>query len=125
MNNEIVSNTYEICPSCTDGSCGRCGQASGEHAAPGVRMVVRRFRFVRCSCEGNGCNRCGPAVHEMAGRGIRTEIIGEHATKRWVPSVHFVPEEGRKAACGVWAPSNRTTKKREDATCKVCLRRNK
>jgi hypothetical protein len=122
MDNNTLA-TYEPCPNCTDGSCRRCGPASSEHAAPGVRLVLRPFRFVRCLAhEGPSCRRCGPAVHPRAGVGVAIEVVNERVTKRWVPSVHL--RRGDRPACRCAGVSeDRLTANRDEVTCTHCLGR--
>jgi len=87
---------FEPCPDCCDGSCGRCGAASSEHAGPGVRAVIRKFMFVRC-CD-TGCNECGALVHRDAAPGVRLEVVTERTTKRWAPALHLL--RGERVWCG-------------------------
>ena len=132
----IVS--YEPCPTCTDGSCRKCGPASGEHAAPGVRLVVRRIRFAPCAhCQGGKryevpasapltgkirCTACGPAVHPLAAPGVMIETVDERTASRWVPSIHLRIGDG--AACGATGvPDDRLTRRLADVTCRTCSKR--
>ena len=117
---ETTSITYELCPRCADGSCKQCGPASSEHAAPGVVVVVRRVRFVPCSCKGKGCERCGPGVHELAAVGVCLETVDEHASKRWVPSLHMKIDG--KPRCGAPGAEDRMTDDRTAVTCTRCQR---
>lgn len=119
---EITTATYEMCPNCTDGSCRKCGLASGEHAAPGVRVVLRRIRFVCCDCRGVGaCGVCGAEAHSLAARGVRVETVEERTTKRWVPSVHLRRGEGARCGTG-GADEDCLTTVKADVTCTRCLK---
>jgi hypothetical protein len=127
---------YEPCPKCLDGSCGSCGPASGEHAAPGVLLVVRHLRFIPCpQCEGgrkaygipageswqhNGCVNCGPSKHPMAAPGVVVEVVTERNARRWVPAMHQRKGDGPKCdSAGV--PPDRLTSKKAEVTCKRCI----
>jgi hypothetical protein len=116
-----TTTRYERCPDCTDGSCGSCGPKSNEHAAPGIRLVVRQVRFVPCLC-GTGCDLCGPVAHELAALGVTVEVIEEHGAKRWMPSVHL--DKNGKSACGTGWSGVQLTHDRSAVTCKRCLRWN-
>lgn len=113
---------FERCPACTDGSCRACGSASAEHAAPGVRLVVRQVRFIACVCE-SGCALCGPNVHELAAPGVTIEIVEEHDAKRWVPVVHL--NKNGNSACGTAWIGAQTTSSISEVTCRRCLKWNK
>jgi hypothetical protein len=128
---DAVIVNYEACPECTDGACRKCGLASSEHAAPGVRLVIRHVRFVRCAvCNGTGsfpaagqiqtCASCGPTKHEMASPGVTVEIADEHSRKRWVPSIHL--EKNGRTACGHGWSGQQLTSDRAKVTCKRCLK---
>lgn len=109
---------YERCVNCTDGSCRACGQASSEHAAPGVQLVIRHVRFVACICA-TGCPLCGTNVHPLASPGVTVEIAEEHSRKRWVPSVHLRRDD--KASCGTsHASDEHLTNDRDKVTCSRC-----
>lgn len=84
-------------------------------------MVVRRVRFVRCGCTG-GCGKCGLNAHAAAAPGVLLEIVEEHTTKRWVPSMHLRVGDG--TACG-GAGADRLTTKISEVTCRTCLKRGK
>jgi hypothetical protein len=123
MDNNTVA-TFEPCPDCKDGSCRKCGPASSEHAAPGVRLVLRPFRFVRCPKHTTPtCTYCGPAVHSQAGTGVTMEILGERVTKRWVPSMHLQAGNDVPACRCSGVPENRLTLNRAEVTCTHCLGR--
>lgn len=126
---------YEPCPDCTDGTCKLCGETSSENAAPGVRLVIREVRFVRCSvCGGTGkhaefgpvgsCGSCGFKHHELAAPGIATEVIEEHTTKRHVAVVHLRRSgslDGDVSACGTpHASDEHLTNDRTAVTCTRC-----
>lgn len=115
---EVTTARYERCADCEDGSCRRCGPASSENAAPGIKLVVRRVRFVRCSCLGLGCPLCGRNAHPQADAGVTVEPVSEHVPKRWVPSMHKRGSDG--AACGIPAPSDRITDNDDEVTCTKC-----
>jgi hypothetical protein len=119
---DVTIATYEPCPECVDGSCLLCGPASGEHAAPGVRLVVRRIRFVLCKhCNGgDGCEDCGSHVHPLATAGVTTEVIEEHTSKRWVPSIHLRRPEGRTACGRTDVEDDRRTSDPNKVTCGHC-----
>lgn len=127
MRSEVVTAKYEPCPDCRDGSCRKCGPASNDHAAPGVRFVLRRVRFIRCGCP-DGCIRCA-GTHVLAAPGVRVEIVEERSTKQWVPVIHFhnafsevgAAEHG-SARCGVDVEEKRLTARWESVTCERCLR---
>lgn len=127
MAEETVVVTYTPCPDCRDGSCGQCGLASSEHAGPGVLLTVTRLRFVRCPSCKKGCDNCGPKQHPMALPGICTEVVREHNSKRWVPSMHMhdtTSKQSNATVCGSHAPERLVTAWAE-VTCRVCLKRRK
>lgn len=126
---------YERCPQCQDGSCRSCGPSSNEHAAPGIRLVVRQVRFVACpnGCgsaqvhdpsapmvQFAGCGRCGPIVHELAAPGVGIEVIDEHDAKRWVPVVHW--DKNGDSACGTGWSGTQLTRDATQVTCQRCLK---
>jgi hypothetical protein len=138
---------YEACQHCADGSCGRCGPASDDHAAPGVVRVVRTIRFIRCpKCEGgtkaygrfasgvvglgeiprqwehNGCVDCGPRAHPACAPGTAVETVEERVAKQWVPSMHLARRSSTpttSAACGApHVPPEQVTTDAALVTCK-------
>lgn len=129
MTDDVTIGTYEPCPDCKDGSCRRCGAASSEHAAPGVRRVLRQLRFVRCKGCAN-CNskvvdapRCGPVSHPKAAVGVLAEVVETHSPKRWVPAMHLPGRDKDRdnAACGVfYLDKDRLTTNVAEVTCRRC-----
>lgn len=128
MADQVTIVRYEPCPECSDGSCRKCGPASGEHAGPGIRLIARRIRFVRCPVLRNlrrkadhiDCTACGPAMHPMCTVGVTIETVDERATKRWVPSVHL--SVGGKALCGASVPDERLVEKFDASMKNACER---
>lgn len=117
MSKDATIMRFEPCPDCSDGSCRACGPASSEHAAPGIRLVVRHVRFVRCCAK--GCAACGANAHPLAAPGVKVEVVEEHDAKRWIPVVHM--RKGDKAACGTsHASDEHLTEKRSEVTCARC-----
>lgn len=110
---------YERCPVCRDGSCHACGPSSTEHAAPGVRLVVRQVRFIACACA-TGCNLCGLNAHELAAPGVTIEVIGEHDAKRWIPVIHLA--KGGASACGTGRSDSQLSRHILEVTCRRCLK---
>lgn len=122
MAEDTTINRYEPCPECSDGSCKKCGPASGEHAAPGVRLISRRIRFVRCPgmCKGKGCSACGRGIHPLCAPGVTIQTVDERATKRWVPATHL--RAGGKALCGASVPDDRLVSKLNGDVANPCER---
>lgn len=119
MNRDATIVRYEPCQDCTDGSCRSCGESSSEHAGPGVRLVVRQVKFVRCCA--SGCAKCGTNAHAMAAPGIAISVIEEHGARRWVPVVHL--NQKGQAACGTSHASDaHLTTNRDEVTCSRCLK---
>lgn len=120
---DTVISRYECCSRCSDGSCRRCGPRSAERAGPGVVLVQRRVRFVRCGCSTGGCIMCGANSHERAAPGVRIEVVEERALKRWVPSVHLRTEKGG-ARCGTRLvdPKRSASDNIHEVNCPRCVR---
>jgi hypothetical protein len=130
MKKDTTITRFEKCPDCSDGSCRKCGPASSEYAAPGVRLVVRHVRFVTCICNSTGCARCGANAHPMAAPGVTIEVIDKHDANHWIPSIHFGiistqnPNCGDAAFCGTsHVPAEYLSTKWNLVTCTRCKKK--